>query len=298
MISVLDELDAAIEVGRPPLPDQLRSMLDTNDLVRIGMLADKVRRRRHGTTTTFVRVAQVSAGDAASATWPAGTGEVRLLGTPASADEAVEAARVLVERAGTEPVTAWSLEDLQRLSPDAGALASLVERLHRAGIAAIADAPVDALPDPVAAVAAVVKGGGALARLSVNRVAGRDDAFASLQIVKRVQKATGAVRAFAPLPRIVDDRSPSSGYDDVKIVALARLCLDAVPSIQVDWSLYGPKLAQVALLFGADDLDAVSPFEDTDLGRRRAPLEEVRRNIAAAALTPVERDGRWGIVGG
>ena len=86
---------------------------------------------------------------------------------------------------------------------------------------------------------------------------------------------------------------PTTGYDDVKRVALARLFLADVPSIQVDWALYGPKLAQVALTMGADDLDAVSPMDEAPEGPRRSPLEEVRRNIRAAALEPIERDGRF-----
>jgi 2-iminoacetate synthase ThiH len=64
--------------------------------------------------------------------------------------------------------------------------------------------------------------------------------------------------------------------------------------VQVDWQRYGPKLAQVALTFGADDLDNVSPSDEAPDGRRRAALEEVRRNIEAAGLTPAERDGRFG----
>ena len=79
----------------------------------------------------------------------------------------------------------------------------------------------------------------------------------------------------------------------MKHVALARVIVDNVPSIQVDWSLYGPKLAQVALTVGADDVDAVSPEPETTEGRRRAPLEEIRRNIRAAGQEPVERNGRF-----
>ena len=76
-------------------------------------------------------------------------------------------------------------------------------------------------------------------------------------------------------------------------MALARLVCDTVPSIQVDWSLYGPKLAQVALTVGADDVDGVSAEDDSPEGRRRAPLEEIRRNIVAAGQQPVERNGRF-----
>jgi 2-iminoacetate synthase ThiH len=76
-------------------------------------------------------------------------------------------------------------------------------------------------------------------------------------------------------------------------VALARVAVQNIPSIQVDWALYGPKLAQVALTVGADDVDAVSAEDDSGLGRRRAPLEEILRNIRAAAQDPVERNGRF-----
>jgi len=66
-----------------------------------------------------------------------------------------------------------------------------------------------------------------------------------------------------------------------------------VPSIQVDWRLYGPKLAQVGLIVGADDIDGVVAAEPGTLGPRRTALEEVRGNIRAAGLEPVERDGRF-----
>jgi 2-iminoacetate synthase ThiH len=52
----------------------------------------------------------------------------------------------------------------------------------------------------------------------------------------------------------------------------------------------------VALTVGADDLDAVSPENDSPEGRRRAPLEEVRRNIRAAGQEPVERNGRFDLI--
>ena len=97
---------------------------------------------------------------------------------------------------------------------------------------------------------------------------------------------------FAPLPRTTSIAHPSTGYDDVKLIATARLAAGNIESIQVDWALYGPKLAQVALTMGADDVDAVSPLQG-DLGRRRSPIEEIRGNIRAAGLEPVERDGAY-----
>ena len=117
-----------------------------------------------------------------------------------------------------------------------------------------------------------------------------------LKAVAELQRAVAVIRAFAPLPRRVNPAVPTTGYEDVKRVALARLVVDNVPSIQVDWSLYGPKLAQVALTVGADDVDGVSAEDETTEGRRRAPLEEIRRNIRAAGQEPVERNGRFDVV--
>jgi aminodeoxyfutalosine synthase len=91
----------------------------------------------------------------------------------------------------------------------------------------------------------------------------------------------------------MSEAQPTTGYDDVRRIALARLLADGVESIQVDWALYGPKLAQVALSFGADDIDSVSAQDDVSLGWRRSPVEEIRRNIRAAGFEPVERDARF-----
>ena len=71
------------------------------------------------------------------------------------------------------------------------------------------------------------------------------------------------------------------------MVALARLAAPGIRHVQVDWPRYGPKLAQVALTFGADDVDGVSASDEAPEGRRRAPLEEIRRNIEAAGFAAV-----------
>ena len=99
--------------------------------------------------------------------------------------------------------------------------------------------------------------------------------------------------AINPLPMSLNTFRPTTGYEDVKMVAVARLAAVGVPHVQVDWQRYGPKLAQVALTFGADDIYGVSPSDEAPEGRRRAPLEEIRRNIEAAGFQPAERDGRF-----
>ena len=91
--------------------------------------------------------------------------------------------------------------------------------------------------------------------------------------------------------------TPTTGYDDLKQISLARLLVSNIDSIQVDWPLYGPKLAQVALTVGADDIDGVAAVDPGVLGTRRSPIEEIKGNIRAAGLEAAERDGRFRLLG-
>src|SRR5207249_4271596 len=187
----------------------------------------------------------------------------------------------------------FSLADLEELAGrERVTLRSILEELRAAGLELVAEAPFDRLQDARRSIEEVNISGLALARLTIHQLPS-GDAPALLQRVAGLQRAVAVVRAFAPLPRTLNPSVPTTGFDDVKRVAMARLIVDGVPSIQVDWRLYGPKLAQVALTVGADDVDAVSAEEETTEGRRRAPLEEIRRNIRAAGLEPVERNGRF-----
>jgi aminodeoxyfutalosine synthase len=193
-------------------------------------------------------------------------------------------------------VTGFSLADLEALSArDGVTLRALLEELRAAGLELVADAPFDRLQDARRSIEEVNIAGLSLARLTVEKLPSSDP-LPLLTSVAELQRVVAVVRVFAPLPRRVNPAAPTTGFEDVKHVALARLVVDNVPSIQVDWSLYGPKLAQVALTVGADDVDGVSAEEETGEGRRRAPLEEIRRNILAAGQQPVERNGRFDVL--
>jgi aminodeoxyfutalosine synthase len=292
--SALDSVGGRLAAGTLSLEDA-RALWTTTDLVGVGLLADEVRRKRHGDRTTFVRVAEIPLADAESAVLPPAAGELRLRGAPRDLAEGVAVLRTAVARANGTPVTAFSLADLEGLTGGGQALVDYLRQLADEGLAAIADAPIDLLRDPRGTLEAVVAAEAHLGRCTADRIGGEADPPGIVQTVRALQKATGAIRVFAPLPRQIDTTRPSTGYDDVKLVALSRLLLDNVVSIQVDWARDGPKLAQVALLFGADDVDGVSPFDETGEGRRRSPLEEIRRNIQAASLTAVERDGRFAV---
>jgi len=275
---------------------ELATLAATHDIIKLGMLADGERRRRHGTRTTFVRVATVSAAPGDPVHVPAAAGELRIEGVPSSRATAIQRVREVVAAAGTVPVSGYSLADLEQMAGrEAVTLRSLLEELRAVGLELVADAPVDLLQSARRAIEEMNIGGLALGRVTVHRLQD-PDMISLFKSVVELQRQVGVVRAFAPLPRTMNPAVPTTGYDDVKRIALARLVVDNVPSIQVDWSLYGPKLAQVALTVGADDVDGVAAEDDMSEGRRRAPLEEIRRNIVAAGQDPIERNGRFDLV--
>jgi aminodeoxyfutalosine synthase len=275
---------------------ELATLATTHDIINLGMLADGERRRRHGARTTFLRVASVSATPGAPVTVPPAAGELRIEGVPSSRAAAIARVREVAAAAGAVPISGYSLADLEQMAArESVTLRSLLEDLRAAGLELVAEAPIDLMQSARRSIEEVNIGGLTLGRLTVHRLQD-SNAVSLFKSVVEVQYQVGVVRAFAPLPRTMNPDVPTTGFEDVKRIALARLVVDNVPSIQVDWSLYGPKLAQVALTVGADDVDGVSAEDDTGEGRRRAPLEEIRRNIVAAGQDPVERNGRFDLV--
>jgi 2-iminoacetate synthase ThiH len=262
--------------------------LDSVDVLSLGMLADEVRRARVGDTVTYLRVLDVAGGGLVAGTLtvpPSSCGEVRVA-TPADTLAAtVEDVRLARATVGSGMrLTGFSLADLA-LRPW-GPLRETLEALKAAGLDAITEAPVDLVTaDQVAAVQAAGLGPGTL---SVQRLpdGGR---VAILGRARALLDANPHLTCFAPLAREQSVSTPTTGYSDVRLVALARLALPQARTIAVDWQQYGPKLAQVALTFGANHLDRVAPTDDPALGWRRASVEEVRRNIRAAGFTPVEQ---------
>jgi hypothetical protein len=275
---------------------EAQELLDTRDLIAIGMRADDVRRRLHGPRTTFVRVFEMHV-DAPPRALPPRTssGEFRIIGRPASLDAALAAVRSAAGLAGSVPVTGFSLADLLALD-GTSSLAGGCRALRDAGLESIAEMPLDLLDDPGVAVGAARDAGLAVRRLTINTLPAADR-LSLLYRARDLQKSIGGFHALAPLPRAISVSAPSTGYDDVKQVALARVIAENIASIQVDWSVYGPKLAQFALTTGADDVDGVAAVDPGTLGTRRSPIEEIRGNIRAAGLEPVERNARFEAIG-
>ena len=237
--------------------------LGTSDVLSLGMLADEVRRARVGDTVTYARVVDFPSGAGSSAVTGA---ELRLSALPATLEETEALIAESQMLAGPQLLTGFSLADI--VERNWGGVADVMQRLKRAGLHAIVEAPVDRIADATLIQAAF-------------------DAGLPVRCLS-LQRPLNGRRTEYLLPREQSIAVPTTGYEDVRAVALARLALPSVKNIQVDWTQYGPKLAQVALTFGANDLDRVSTIDDESLGRRRTSVEDVRRNIAAAGFTPVE----------
>ena len=255
--------------------------LGTADILSLGMLADEVRRARVGDSVTYSRVVELGA-DASSASGA----EVRISVLPASLDDAealIAEARML---AAPQLLTGFSLADIA--DRHWGKLADVLKRLKRAGLDAIAEAPIDRLQDAEEALRACETADLPVRCLSLQSPIGSDGRSSWLIHLRDLVRKFPKIETVNPLSREQSVAVPTTGYEDVRAVALARLVLP-VKTIQVDWAQYGPKLAQVALTFGANDLDRVSTVDDESLGRRRTSVEDVKRNIAAAGFTPVER---------
>ena len=150
----------------------------------------------------------------------------------------------------------WERNDLVALGAEAHAMR---KRLHPEGLVTYTNTPDDGVMECV-----------------FNRAQSVEERLDALAAIRGEQESTGDVGTFRPLVE-----STATGMEYMKTIALSRLCLDNVLHIQSSWRLFGLKIAQLALRFGADDL-----------GRPEGNVseEELRRLIRDAGFIPKERD--------
>jgi aminodeoxyfutalosine synthase len=101
--------------------------------------------------------------------------------------------------------------------------------------------------------------------------------------------------AFHPENTALSHIPKPTGYADLRNIAVARLLLDNFDHIKAYWIMLSPSIAQIALRFGANDLDGTVVEEKIyhDAGAKTAeftPRAELERLIRAAGRIPVERD--------
>lgn len=125
------------------------------------------------------------------------------------------------------------------------------------------------------------------------------DRIDHLMRLRALQDATAGFQAFIPLayhPKNTEIGGfYSSGIDDLKTIAVSRLVLDNFDHIKAYWIMLGEKIAQVSLLFGADDLDGTIIEEKITHSAGAMSSEGLTRQelailIKKAGKQPVERD--------
>jgi aminodeoxyfutalosine synthase len=118
--------------------------------------------------------------------------------------------------------------------------------------------------------------------------------------LRELQDETKGFVAFIPLAFHPDNTALShiskpTGYADLRNIAVSRLLLDNFDHIKAYWIMLTPSIAQIALRFGANDLDGTVVEEKIyhDAGAKTSeftPRAELERLIRAAGRVPVERD--------
>jgi aminodeoxyfutalosine synthase len=124
--------------------------------------------------------------------------------------------------------------------------------------------------------------------------------------LRELQDETGGFVTYIPLafqpweaPALLCPET--TGFDDLKAIAVGRLMLDNFPHIKSYWIMIGPRLAQVGLSFGADDLDGTVTEEKIahDAGASTSQsltVHELVRLIREAGRRPLERDTVFNVV--
>lgn len=133
-----------------------------------------------------------------------------------------------------------------------------------------------------------------------------DERLEHLDALRCAQDETGGFLTFIPLafhPKNTEmaEHANTTGINDLKNIAVSRLMLDNFPHIKAYWVMIGPKLAQVALAFGADDMDGTVKEEVIThmAGAETAQAlghKTLIRLIKEAGRQPVQRDTLYNVI--
>jgi aminodeoxyfutalosine synthase len=138
-----------------------------------------------------------------------------------------------------------------------------------------------------------------------------DDRIEHLSALRALQDETNGFLTYIPLAYHPENNelgeelgrvgSATTGYEDLKNIAIGRLFLDNIPHVKTHWPMVTPFLSQIALAFGCDDVEGTVVFEriyheagaQTDLGM---PYMSLVGLIRGAGRHPVERDSLYQVV--
>jgi aminodeoxyfutalosine synthase len=138
-----------------------------------------------------------------------------------------------------------------------------------------------------------------------------EDRIEHLDMLRRLQDETGGFLAYIPLAYHPDhnelgrtlarEGTATSGFDDLRNLAVGRLFLDNIPHVKTHWIMVTPFVSQTGLHFGVDDIEGTVVREKIyhEAGAHTAQamtLDEILRLIRGAGKVPAERDSFYQIV--
>ena len=130
-----------------------------------------------------------------------------------------------------------------------------------------------------------------------------------LMRLRELQDETSGINAFIPLKYRNFGNSMSaigevSVVEDLRTLAMSRLILDNVPHIKAYWVMYGKQTTEMALAFGADDIDGtiddstkIYSMAGADDKRPSMSVEEMHAMVARVGFRAVERDTHYNEIG-
>jgi len=131
------------------------------------------------------------------------------------------------------------------------------------------------------------------------------DRVEHMMMIRDLQDETGGFQVFIPLSyhslNTEIGGKPPSGIDDLMTIAISRIVFDNIPHIKAYWIMLGEKLSQVALLYGADDLEGTVIEEKITHSAGANTSEKLTKEefiylIKKAGKIPVERDSTYNII--
>ncbi|MEM6979790.1 MAG: cyclic dehypoxanthinyl futalosine synthase [Planctomycetota bacterium] len=125
-----------------------------------------------------------------------------------------------------------------------------------------------------------------------------------LERIRQVQDETGGFTAFIcwtfqPDNTEMADTPPAGSFEYLKMLAVSRLYLDNVPSLQSSWVTQGMKIGQLALTFGANDMGSLMLEENVvaEAGTVHfLSLKQIRESIEELGFEPRQRDVFYNLV--
>jgi cyclic dehypoxanthinyl futalosine synthase len=141
-------------------------------------------------------------------------------------------------------------------------------------------------------------GGRSTATMMFGHIETLEERVEHLERVRQLQDETGGLTAFIswtfqPEHTAMADVPPAGAFEYLRTQAVSRLYLDNVPNIQSSWVTQGPKIGQLALYFGANDMGSLMIEENvvSSAGTvHHLSLEQIKRAIREAGYIPRQRN--------